>query len=348
MGSPTSTTQRSGALAPRGASNSVIMKHISTTLLLSTLAGLSLGVVPTAHAQTAARFSTVEFKDTTLNDALEMIFQAANNPAHTIDPSAAQVPIGSLTLKNLQWDNALRTIANQNNFKVSRGADGSYLVEPREPVLQDGMDGGGMNGGGMGDPRSFQGRGGGGRGGFQGGLPSNPFGGRPTTRGGVSFEVVPPVSTQANAQVTQPFGGGTRGGTTGTPGAKLNFIVVKHIYVGGIAQLFNNSSTIATEPFVSPGSSSGSGNGGGGGGRGGGFGGGGGGGFGGGGGGGFGVGGFGGGGQGGGGLGGGGFGGQGGGGFGGQGGGGFGGGGFGGNTGGGGFGGNTGGGGFGF
>ncbi|RYG55348.1 hypothetical protein EON80_30785, partial [bacterium] len=142
------------------------MKNISTALFLSTLAGLSLGIAHTAQAQTAARFSTVEFKDTTLNDALEMIFQAANNPAHTIDPSASLVPIANMTLQNIQWDSALRTLANNNNFKVSRGADGSYLVEPREPILQDGMEGSGM----LGSSRIPGGSG-------SGMSPANPFGG---------------------------------------------------------------------------------------------------------------------------------------------------------------------------
>ncbi len=227
------------------------MKHIPTVLLLSTATGLSLGVAP-AHAQTTPRFSTVEFKDTTLNSALEMIFQAANNPTHTIDPAASQVAIGSITLQNIQWDSALRALANQNNFKVSRGADGSYLVEPREPILQPGA------GGLPGAPSAFPGMGR--TPGGIGNVPANPFGGAPLDNGNnTNFELVPSVSIQANAQtVAQP--GGT--GTSSTAGKKVILLTVRHIYAGGIAQLFNNSSVIATEPFVSPPSSGGGGGGG--------------------------------------------------------------------------------------
>ena len=225
------------------------MKHISSALLFSTLAGLSLGVAPVAHAQTTARFATVEFKDTTLADALEMIFQAANNPAHTIDPSASEVPIGSITLQNIQWDSALRTLANQNNFKVSRGADGSYLVEPREPVLQDGM--GGTDGGS--DPRSRGRFNGGSSSSAPGSVPGNPFvGNRPSTRPRVNFELLP--SVRASAQTTPRVGGGTTREENSPPPPVP--IRVRHIYAGGLAQLFGGT-VIPTLPFVSPGSGGG-------------------------------------------------------------------------------------------
>jgi len=218
----------------------------SQALLLTALSGALLGVSLPARAQTATRFSSVEFKDTNLNDALEIIFKSANNPAHNIDPQAALVPIGSLTLQNIAWDSALRTIANQSGFKVSRGADGIYIVEPRAPLVQPGTAGGAPFAGagfpGAGSPSAT------------GNIPSNPFG----APGGAGFQnqsaegVDPAISTQANAQTAPRFGGD--GGTDAAVGGdvkKPKLIIVRHIYAGGIALLFGGT-VLPTQPFVSP------------------------------------------------------------------------------------------------
>jgi len=227
------------------------MKQLSQALILTALSGALLGVSLPARAQTASRFASVEFKDTNLNDALEIIFKSANNPAHNIDPQAALVPIGSVTLQNVAWDSALRTIANQNGFKVSRGADGIYIVEPRAPLVQPGAQGG--------TPFSAP-FGAGGFPGAAGGVPANPFG----APGGAGFQnqsaegADPAISTQVNAQTAPRFGGGNDAAAGGDV-KKPQLIIVRHIYAGGIALLFGGT-VLPTQPFVSPQSSSTGGN----------------------------------------------------------------------------------------
>lgn len=232
------------------------MKHLSQALILTALSGTILSVSLPAHAQTAARFSSVEFRDTTLNDALEMIFKAANNPAHNIDPSAAMVPVGQVTLQNVAWDSALRTLANQNGFKVSRGTDGIYIVEPRAPINPQGGSGseGGFPFGAPTDSR---------RGSM--GVPSNPFGapGGGGFRNQSAIQADPALSTQVNAQ-TSPRFGGTGGDAGSSDTKKFTPIFVRHVYAGGIALLFQNSTIISTEQFVSPDTGSSNGNNGGG------------------------------------------------------------------------------------
>lgn len=231
------------------------MKHLSQALILTALSGALLSVAIPASAQTTTRWSSVEFKDTTLNDALELIFKAANNPAHNIDPSAALVPIGQVTLQNIAWDSALRTLANQNGFKVSRGTDGIYIVEPRAPINPQGGSEGGSFGSSMRGP-----------GGSMSG-PSNPFGAPGAFGGGFRNQSAPQgdlgVSTQVNAQTAPRFGGGSDAGSS--TNKKFTPIFVRHVYAGGIALLFQNSSVISTEQFVSPNTGSSNGNSGGGG-----------------------------------------------------------------------------------
>ena len=221
------------------------MKHLSQALTLTVLSGALLVASLPARAQTATRFSTVEFKDTNLNDALEMIFKAANNPAHNIDPSAALVPIGTYSAQSIAWDSALRTLANQNGFKVSRGADGIYLIEPRVAVLQ-GTPGSTSPQGG---PLNGQG--------FPGGqpnIPSNPFGafGGPGFTNQSAEGTTPGLSTQVNAQTLPPRFGGGGTGAGGRSNNPFQLVIVRHIYAGGIAQLFSGSSVITTSQFVSP------------------------------------------------------------------------------------------------
>jgi len=215
------------------------MKQLSQAFLLTALSGALLGASVPAHAQTVSRFSSVEFKDINLNDALEIIFKAANNPAHNIDPQAQLVNIGSLTLQNVAWDSALRTVANQNGYKVSRGTDGIYLVEPRV-VAQKGTAGGTPFGAPLGGPVTG------------GNIPSNPFG----APGGVGFNnesfegADPTISTQINAQTPPRFGGSTDTAAGGEV-KKTQIVIVRHLYAGGIAQLFGGT-VLSTEMFVSP------------------------------------------------------------------------------------------------
>jgi hypothetical protein len=265
-------------------------------LAVSVTAGvLGTSGVQTAQAQNAiapaggGRFY-VELKDATLADALEMVFKAAGNPAHLIDAAAKDVKIASVTFPNVAWDSIVRQLANQNGFLVKKNTTGTTVVEPRVQTPAPGADGIGPGGT---TPR------------VPGGVPANPF--------GAALEGGEGVTTFANAQFseTQPgtqgnaqFGGTNRNNrnnntrTTGNnnnnrgqrrqlnPEGNWRLVVIKHIYAGGIANLFADGEVIATDVMVLPesagsgiGASGGGFGGSGGGGFGGGFGGGGGGGF---------------------------------------------------------------------
>lgn len=203
--------------------------------------GFGIACALPAHAQnsitpTAPGRFYIELKDASLSDALELIFKAADNPSHIIDESAQKVNIGDFTLTNITWDSAVRQLANQNGFKVSRNDSGAYVIEPRVPVAP--ADGTAAPGGLPFAPALPSG---------PSAVPANPFGG--VTTG--AFEMLPRVATLSNAQ-TNPFGGGDAGGGASTEGKVYKIIIVRHIYAGGVAKLFNNSSVISTESFVAP------------------------------------------------------------------------------------------------
>lgn len=217
------------------------MKIKSSLCYTLAVAGATLAVGAPAHAQNAVtsgiggRLSVVELRDTSLADALEMIFQAAGNPSHIIDEQAQSVPIPSITLNNIAWDAAVRNLTQLNNFKVSRNASGTYIIEPRVIVPVDG-----------GLPGSEGSPFGGSISPLPGGAPSNPF-----TRNRIRNQSNPSLRTFANSQTRPNFGG--RGGGNANEGKNYKIIPVFHIYAGGLAQLFNKSSIISTEGFVSPG-----------------------------------------------------------------------------------------------
>lgn len=211
--------------------------------VLSAIAGglmLSLSGAP-AHAQTLeTRISSIEFKDASLRWALEMLFRADNTPSYSVDPAAEEISIGTLTLQNITVRNAITQLLNQNNYKLSRGVNGVYLVEPREPVIGELGEGEFPV-----NPR-----------GAENTAPGNPFGafgGRPTPprnpRTQTNRQILPAIRTQGNFQ-TAPRVGGGRGGTTDQATLQPP-IIVKHIYAGGIALLFGGS-VLPTLPFVAP------------------------------------------------------------------------------------------------
>ena len=232
-----------------------LKKHTlwSLVALTGTVISCSLPVQAQVAAPATTRLSVIELRDASLADALELIFKAAGNPSHIIDESAQSVPIPSVTLNNIAWDAAVRNLANSNNFKVSRNGTGTWVIEPRNPLPAEGMMGGeggpfgpGGPGGnpflGGGRPGAAPGAGGraGGRGGFGGG-----------GRGGRTLSNQN-VRTFSNSQTRGNFGGG-RPAANPNEGKDYRIIIVRHIYAGGIAQLFQGSTVIATETFVSPG-----------------------------------------------------------------------------------------------
>ena len=210
---------------------------ISSAQWLLALSGVVASFCASAQAQNTVtpapggRLTVVELRDTSLADALEMIFQAAGNPSHIIDEQAQAVLIPSVTLNNIAWDSAVRNLTQLNNFKVSRNPSGTYIIEPRiaQPT---------------------------GEGLFPGGAPGNPF---------IRNRANGNVRTSANSQTRPNIGGGGSNTTTSKEGKDYKVIVVRHIYAGGLARLFGNASIITTAEFVSPGQgNSGGGNSGGG------------------------------------------------------------------------------------
>jgi hypothetical protein len=162
-----------------------LIKRNSVAMILTVAGALAAGVSQPAMAQTtvapagttavARTASTIpdaryliELKDISLSDALETIFQTAGNPSHTINEAAKSVYVTSIAFDNTAWDAGVRLLATQNNFTVTRNAEGTYNIQPRGSN-QFGQ--GGMNGAGGRQNRRNRGAGAGGAG------TANPFGG---------------------------------------------------------------------------------------------------------------------------------------------------------------------------
>ena len=183
----------------------------------------------------------VELKDASLADALEMIFKAAGNPSHIIDEAAKAVNLGAVTFNNAQWDNVVRQLVNQNNFKLYRNASGTYIVEPRVPVAATGtgpgsgqpFPGGGQPFGAAAPPGPFGAT-----------VPANPFGG--VIRGNGE------IRTVTNMQTAPDLSSSSNGTDSGDDGKEYRLITVRHVYEGGIAILFGKATVVSTEQFVSP------------------------------------------------------------------------------------------------
>ena len=232
---------------------------MKSQLLAGLLLGGMLWIPGVAHAQnnvtpaTGGRLAVVDIKDATLKDALDLVFDSVGIKSRSIDASAAAVVVPDLVRSNIAWDDLVRSLCLTYNYRFSRNRDGLYVIEPRVPVglNPDGSATGATPGGFPG----ASGRPGGG----VSSAPANPFGfgGAPqgTTNRGNRL-VVPEVQTLSNAQTTPRGGRGRGGNTRGTgtnPLLKYTPIIVRHVYSGGIARLFNGGEVITTAAFVSPG-----------------------------------------------------------------------------------------------
>ncbi len=219
------------------------LRPIATLFAAGAMLASALQPASAQTANTEARVY-VELRDASLYDALEMVYRAAGNPSHVIDPSAKAVNIGSATFQNQQWTEIVLKLANQNNFRV-RNQGGTYIVDPR-PVPTTGFPGGFPGAGGPppgfgGPPPGF----GGPPPGF-GGPGGNAFGGI-TTFGNRS--VSPSVTTRVSPQ-TLP---GRRGGLGGvTTGGEFRLLALQHVYAGGIAFLFEDATVLTTQDFIIP------------------------------------------------------------------------------------------------
>ena len=244
---------------------------IQLPLLAGALLGATLFTSSSVRAQnnvspaTGGRLAVVDIKDATLKDALDLVFDSAGIKSRSIDASASQVFVPDVVRSNIAWDDLVRSLCLTYDYKFSRNRDGLYVIEPRQPVGLFNPDGsqafpgeGGFPGqGGFPQQGGFPGRG------ATGSAPANPFGfgGAPqgNTRNFSRGKMVPDVQTRTNSQTTPRVGG--RGGGRATTGRdpdkplRYRIIRVKHVYSGGIAQLFAGGDIIPTEVFVTPGDS---------------------------------------------------------------------------------------------
>ncbi len=208
---------------------------VRTWVALTALAGTSVlsGAQSVSAQQGSATSSTrfsVDLKDATLRDALELVFQAAGNPPHVIDPSANQVRIGSVSFKDQEWRDIVRTLANLNKFRFRRES-GSWIIDPR--VAASGAQ----------RPRTF------------GTSTASSF--QMRDKAGFSIE------TRSSRQTGGRGGGGGGGGGGGStqsldkPAAvdsnnPWSIIEPLHIYAGSIALFFEGGTVATTEAFVVP------------------------------------------------------------------------------------------------
>jgi hypothetical protein len=116
------------------------LRPIATLVAAGALLTSAMQPASAQTANTEARVF-VELRDASLFDALEMVYRAAGNPSHVIDPSAKAVNIGTATFQNQPWTEIVLTLARQNNFRV-RNEGGTYFVSPRPVPTTGGFPGG--------------------------------------------------------------------------------------------------------------------------------------------------------------------------------------------------------------
>ena len=194
--------------------------HLGVCLLVAG-AGVS-GILRPALAQPATPQSsitalgagrfTTRFTGVSLADAIEAVYKAAGNPAHAIDATAKTVALGTSTFSDVRWQDIVRLLATQNGFTLRQDASGKYFVEPRS--IQS--------------------------------LESDVALAQAKSRTPI---VMLKVTAQVNSQTAPSLSDGAGGADEGK---EYRLVIVRHVYVGGIAQLFANSDVISTENFLTP------------------------------------------------------------------------------------------------
>ncbi len=198
--------------------------------------------MPAAHAQQEKQEDArmfVDLRDSSLFDALDMVFRAAGINNYKIDDRSRNVTIGKASFTDKKWDDVVRVLANDNGFRL-RKIGGTYNVDPKPAPAGTGMPG--MPG----MPGSYPGMMPGMPGGFPG---ANPAGNISTFAGRkMSLE------TRPSPQILP--GGGRFGGNNQQqrPPASNEFrlLTVQHVYAGGIVRLFENASVLSTREFLVP------------------------------------------------------------------------------------------------
>ena len=194
--------------------------------------------LPAAHAQQEKQEDVpmfVDLRDSSLFDALDMVFRAAGIGNYKIDDRSRNVTIGKASFTNKKWDDVVRVLANDNGFRL-RKIGGTYNVDPKPAPAGTGMPGmpGGYPGMMPGMPGGFPG--------------ANPAG-NITTFGGRKMS----LETRPSSQIL-PGGGRAGGNNQQRPPASNEFrlLTVQHVYAGGIVRLFEDASVLSTREFLLP------------------------------------------------------------------------------------------------
>lgn len=72
----------------------------------------------------------IELRDISLYNALELLFKGGGISDYRIDPSANDVFIKSIVLKDVVWEDALIRVTNSKGFILSRPGGKLYVVSP--------------------------------------------------------------------------------------------------------------------------------------------------------------------------------------------------------------------------
>lgn len=217
-----------------------------TAALCGLLTACALTTPRAAHAQETQQQEArmfVDLRDSSLFDALDMVFRAAGVNNYKIDDFGRNVTIGKASFNDKKWDDVVRVLANDNGFRL-RKVGGTYIVDPRPAPVGSGYPGGypGMT---PGMPGGYPGMMPGMSGGYNGANPA----GNITTFGGRKMS----LETRPSSQIL-PGGGNFGGNNQRRPPASGEFrlLTMQHVYAGGIALLFEGSTVLTTRQFIVP------------------------------------------------------------------------------------------------
>jgi hypothetical protein len=217
------------------------LKKASWGVIIAGVCTIGMGAV--AHAQTVITPISnnryyIELKDVSLSDALELIFKAAGNPDHRIDEAAKHYFISSLTLTNVDWNDAILQLVNSKGFKLTRPNGKTYVINPPPAPPQQQS------------PGAFPGIPG------APGMPPNPFGASLDTNSTVDTVASAQFGNRGNNRNNNRNSRNNRSDPNSPPygieNGTYQLLLVNHIYVGGIARLFDVGTVVPTEQIVFP------------------------------------------------------------------------------------------------
>lgn len=194
-----------------------------------------------AHAQETKQEDArmfVDLRDSSLFDALDMVFRAAGISNYKIDDRGRNVTIGKASFTDKKWDDVVRVLANDNGFRL-RKIGGTYTVDPKPAPAGTGYPG--MMPGGY--PGMMPG--------MSGGFPGSNPAGNIQTFGGRKMS----LETRPSPQILPGggnFGGGGNQQRRAPSSNEFRLLTVQHVYAGGIVRLFEDASVLSTREFLVP------------------------------------------------------------------------------------------------